>query len=203
LSKRTRKKARKKTKKAKKKEKKPVKKAKKPVKKKAKEKKKPKKERKKEKPKREEGIIREVIGVPRPPSEEEARRRMEERMRKIEEIAHDLIARLRDAGASGIPEKELYIDEYGERELFEEALKQLISEHRVVEKFQVVKRGKRRRRVKVYVINPLPEEIDYVLDVPCFLCTEHYRCSPSGPIVPERCPRLNRWLTEETGVYAF
>ena len=56
-----------------------------------------------------------------------------------------------------------------------------------------------RKTYKLIPLRKVEEEIrvDGFIDVPCFACTEHIRCSDGGYLNPATCPKLSLWLMYE------
>lgn len=57
-----------------------------------------------------------------------------------------------------------------------------------------------RKTYRITLTKKIEEEfsIEGFVDIPCFPCTEHLRCSNGGSLNPTTCPKLTRWLLSET-----
>lgn len=56
-----------------------------------------------------------------------------------------------------------------------------------------------RKTYRITLTKKLEEEfsVEGFVEVPCFPCTEHLRCSNGGSLNPTTCPKLTSWLIRE------
>lgn len=111
----------------------------------------------------------------------------------LERKAYEII---RKSGKNGILQSELWrILGVDSREGSRIALRLL--KKGLIEREPVVHNGKRTYRLMLKEEKGIDINIDLVVNIPCFTCSQYLRCGEGSYLNPITCPKLTKWILSE------